>query len=193
MRPRASNRATAGLLLAALVLGLWPITHPGVRAEPPEPRGYRMDDYRAPTPATVPGGTALDTSAAQRLWKDGGAVWIDVLASPHRPANLPSSALWLPVPRREIPGSVWLPDVGRGEINAKLEAYFRTNLEQATKARRDAPVVFYCLANCWMSWNAAKRAASWGYTRVFWFRDGTDGWKAAGLPLAAGAPVPGYR
>ena len=62
-----------------------------------------------------------------------------------------------------------------------------------TKGRRDAPVVFYCLANCWMSWNAAKRAASWGYTRVYWYRDGTDGWEAAGLPLAAAAPVPGYR
>ena len=135
----------------------------------------------------------LDTPAAQLLWKAGGAAWIDVLAAPQRPANLPASAVWLPVPHRDIPGSVWLPDVGHGVLSAKLEAYFRTNLDQLTKHQKDAAVVVYCLANCWMSWNAAKRAASWGYTRVYWYRDGTDGWGAATLPLAIAAPVPGYR
>ena len=134
MRARATRRAIAGL-----VLGVLSVANPGVRAEPPpEPQGYRTDNYRAPTPATVAGGTALDTSAARQLWKDGGAVWIDVLAAPHRPANLPASAVWLPVPRRDIPGSFWLPDVGRGELNAKLEAYFRTNLDRVAKGRRDA-------------------------------------------------------
>jgi PQQ-dependent catabolism-associated CXXCW motif protein len=88
---------------------------------------------------------------------------------------------------------VWLPDVGRGELNSQLEFYFRTNLEWATHGRRDTPVIFYCLADCWMSWNATKRAASWGYTQVFWYRDGTDGWAAANLPLAPAEAVPGYR
>ena len=90
-------------------------------------------------------------------------------------------------------GSFWLPDVGRGELDAKLEGYFRTNLDRVAKGRRNAAVVFYCLANCWMSWNAAKRAASWGYMRVYWYRDGTDGWEAAKLPLAAASPVPGFQ
>jgi PQQ-dependent catabolism-associated CXXCW motif protein len=54
-------------------------------------------------------------------------------------------------------------------------------------------VVFYCLADCWMSWNAAKRAAAWGYTRVYWYRDGTDGWAAAKLPLVEAQPVPETR
>ncbi len=185
MSKAATGRAIAGLMLVVLS-----VAGPGVRAEPPEPQGYRMDNYRAPTPATVAGGAALDTPRARQLWKDGGAVWIDVLGAPHRPANLPASAVWLPVPRRDIPGSLWLPDIGRGEISDKLEAYFHTNLEQATKGRRDAPVVFYCLANCWMSWNAAKRAASWGYRHVYWYRDGTDGWEAVKLPLAIATPVP---
>lgn len=189
MRARATRRAIAGLVLGVLL-----VANTGVRAAPPpEPQGYRTDNYRAPTPATIAGGTALDTSAARQLWKDGGAVWIDVLAAPHRPANLPASAVWLPVPRRNIPGSFWLPDIGRGELDAKLEAYFRTNLDRVAKGRRDARVVFYCLANCWMSWNAAKRATSWGYTRVYWYRDGTDGWEAAKLPLTAAEPVPGSQ
>jgi hypothetical protein len=31
---------------------------------------------------------------------------------------------------------------------------------------------FYCLADCWMSWNAAKRALSLGYSNVAWYREG---------------------
>jgi PQQ-dependent catabolism-associated CXXCW motif protein len=160
-------------------------------AQPPEPEGYRMDDYRAPTPRTVAGGIVLDTDAAHRLWKSGAAVWIDVLPTPRRPANLPASALWMPLPHRDIPGSLWLPDIGRGALSPELETYFREHLEAATSGRRDAPVVFYCLADCWMSWNAAKRAASWGYTRVYWYRDGTDGWDAAKLPMADAETVAG--
>jgi PQQ-dependent catabolism-associated CXXCW motif protein len=41
---------------------------------------------------------------------------------------------------------------------------------------------------CWMSWNAAKRAVALGYARVHWYPDGTDGWAAAGLPLAEARP-----
>src|ERR1700747_1637350 len=62
-------------------------------AQSPEPEGYRMDDYRAPTPATVAGAVVLDTDTAHQLWKSGEAVWIDVLPAPRRPANLPQSAV----------------------------------------------------------------------------------------------------
>jgi rhodanese-related sulfurtransferase len=40
-----------------------------------------------------------------------------------------------------------------------------------------------------MSWNAAKRAVSWGYTAVYWYRDGTDGWEAAKLPVENAEPA----
>jgi PQQ-dependent catabolism-associated CXXCW motif protein len=183
-----ATRAVVGLVLSTLLVG-----NPAGPVAAPEPPGYRMEDYRAPTPATVGGGTTLDTMAAQKLWEKERAVWIDVLAAPRRPENLPASAVWLPVPRRDIPGSLWLPEVGRGELNSELEAYFRTNLERSTNGRRETPVVFYCRADCWMSWNATKRAASWGYTHVYWYRDGTDGWAAANLPLAPAEAVPGYR
>jgi len=35
-----------------------------------------------------------------------------------------------------------------------------------------------------MNWNAAKRALALGYTGAQWYRDGTDGWESAGLPIA---------
>jgi len=179
-------RADPGLIL---VLGL--VCMLTVGARPLEPQGYRMDDYRTPTPETVAGGVVLDTDAAYELWKSGSAVWIDVLPAPRRPANLPISALWMPVPHHDIPDSLWLPDIGRGALSPELETYFRDHLEAATRGQRDTAIVFYCLADCWMSWNAAKRAAAWGYTRVYWYPDGTDGWEAAKLPLAETEPVPG--
>jgi PQQ-dependent catabolism-associated CXXCW motif protein len=173
-----------------LVLALGVMSSLASHAQPPEPDGYRMDDYRAPTPNTVAGGVVLDTDAARTLWESGSAAWIDVLPAPRRPANLEASALWMPLPHRVIPGSLWLPDIGRGSLSPELERYFRDHLESVSRSRRDTPIVLYCQANCWMSWNATKRAASWGYTRVYWYRDGTDGWASAKLPMTTVEPVP---
>jgi PQQ-dependent catabolism-associated CXXCW motif protein len=156
---------------------------------PPEPVGYRTGDYRSAVPATVDGKAALTTDQAAALWRDHAAVFIDTLPQPPRPAGLPAATIWRPRPRHDIPGSIWLPDTGYGELPAFMETYFEDNLQDATRGDRSRRVVFYCLANCWMSWNAARRAASLGYTQVDWYADGTDGWAAAGLPLELRDPV----
>ena len=160
-------------------------------ANVPEPSGYRLDDYRAPVPATVTGASAIDTVEAETLWREHRALFVDVLPAPRRPEKLPADALWKPLPRRDIPGSLWLPDVGRGALSTEFEAYFRENLERVTKGDKAAPLVIYCLADCWMSWNATKRAFSYGYTRLYWYRDGTTGWEAAALPTEEATPAPG--
>ncbi|HEX7968321.1 MAG TPA: PQQ-dependent catabolism-associated CXXCW motif protein [Stellaceae bacterium] len=157
-------------------------------AEPPD---YRMDDYRAPVPATVAGGNAIGTDEAKRLWQEKRAVFVDVLPAPRRPEGLRPDAIWKPLPRNDIPGSLWLPDVGRGALGTEIEAYFRDNLARATAGDKAVPLVLYCLADCWMSWNATRRAASWGYTQLYWYRDGTTGWEAAGLPTAEATPAAG--
>jgi PQQ-dependent catabolism-associated CXXCW motif protein len=51
-------------------------------------------------------------------------------------------------------------------------------------------IVVYCQANCWMSWNAAKRILSYGYTNVAWYPDGTDGWERVNLPTVESQPEP---
>jgi PQQ-dependent catabolism-associated CXXCW motif protein len=89
-----------------------------------------------------------------------------------------------------IAGAHWLPNVGYGVLSPQFEDYFRTRLEQLTGGDRAKPVVFFCLKDCWMSWNAAKRARAWDYTTVVWFRDGTDGWQDAGRELVKVEPVP---
>jgi PQQ-dependent catabolism-associated CXXCW motif protein len=155
---------------------------------PDELDGYRLDDYRAPTPATVAGRAAIDTAAVHRLWQSHAAAFIDVLPAPRRPDGLPAGAVWAPKPHRDIPGSIWLPDVGRGALTPRLEAWFRAGLERASEGDHKAPLVFYCLAECWMSWNAAKRAIAWGYDAALWYADGNDGWAAAGFPIAEAIP-----
>lgn len=150
----------------------------------PEPDGYRMGQYRAPVPATLTGATVLDTEGARALWQAREAVFVDVLPSPPRPDNLPAGTIWQPPSRDTIPGATWLPNVGFGELAPETDAYARTNLERLTGGDPDRAVVFFCLADCWMSWNAARRAVvEYGLRRVNWYPLGTDGWEAAGLPL----------
>jgi PQQ-dependent catabolism-associated CXXCW motif protein len=157
---------------------------------PLEPQGYRMDDYRAATPATLHGAEVLTTESAHALWVKRDAAFIDVLPRPPRPSGLPASTIWHPKPRSDIPGSMWLPDTGYGALAPEMEAYFERGLARASADDRDHALVFYCLENCWMSWNAAKRATTLGYTHVAWYRDGTDGWEAHGFPTEVRDPEP---
>ena len=154
-----------------------------------EPDGFRSDEYRAPVPDGLAGARTVDTAGAEDLWRAGNAVFIDVLPKPPKP-KLPPGTVFRQPPRDHIPGSIWLPDVGYGELSDEMAGYFRTELERAVEGDLSRTVVFYCLADCWMSWNAAKRAMAWGYTDVVWYPEGTDGWTFEGLPTEVGVPVP---
>lgn len=155
-----------------------------------EPPGYRMQDYKAPTPATLAGARVLSTTAAQALWQAHAAVFIDVLPQPPRPKGLPPGTLWQPPPRRDIPGSIWLPDVGYGALAAVMQDWFARKLAAASDGTHERLLVFYCLAGCWHSWNAARRALALGYRRVAWYPGGTDDWAAAGFALEPRTPEP---
>jgi PQQ-dependent catabolism-associated CXXCW motif protein len=157
---------------------------------PPEPDGYRTENYRSSVPATLKGARVLTTDEAEALWKAKSAAFIDVLPYPPKPKNLPPGTIWREKPRLNIPGSIWLPDTGYGEIAAVTEDYLRRGLERASGGDRGKLLVFYCLADCWMSWNAAKRALAWGYANVAWYPEGTDGWTMLDLPVAESKPEP---
>ena len=155
-------------------------------AGPPEPDGYRLDDYRAPVPETVAGGEVLHLEQMQAVAGSPDVLLIDVLPAPRRPDGMRPEMPWLPAPHRSLPGAVWWPDVGRGALAPAHEAVFRSRLQAVGP---DRLMVFFCLSDCWMSWNAAKRAARFGY-RVAWFPEGVDRWEAAGLPTTSIAPEP---
>lgn len=157
-------------------------------AQPAEPEGYRLSDYRAPTPQTLQGAQVISTEEAEVLWREGVAIFIDVLPQAPRPQNLPADTIWRGRQRQNIPGSLWLPNTGFGDLAASTEAYFRAGLEKASGGDYQRPLVIYCDRDCWMSWNAAKRAVSYGYSNIIWYPDGVEGWAAAGLPLEATTP-----
>ena len=154
-----------------------------------EPDSYRQSDYRAPTPATLKGARVLTTDEAAAMWRAGDAAFIDVLPQAPRPKNLPADVVWRDKPRFDIPGSLWLPDTGYGELASVMMDYFRRGLDKALGGGK-RPLVFYCLKDCWMSWNAAKRALVLGYANVAWYPEGSDGWAATGLPLEKRMPEP---
>jgi PQQ-dependent catabolism-associated CXXCW motif protein len=154
----------------------------------PEPAEYRMENYKAPVPATLKGAKVVTTQEAIALWKSKAAVFVDVLAHDPKPANLPEGTIWKEKVREDIPGSVWLANVGYGVINKETEAYYRKGLTDLLGDDKNRKVLFYCMENCWMSWNAARRAVEWGYKSVLWYPLGTDGWAAAGQPTRKNEP-----
>lgn len=164
--------------LAALLLAS--LTHPAAAAD--EPADYRMDHYRGPVPETLVGAEVVGDARAHEVWQQGETAFIDVLPRPPKPAGLPKGTIWREKPRHSIPGAIWLPNVGYGAIHETTHAYFKAGLVEATDGDLNHPVLFFCLAECWMSWNAAKRALEYGYTRVLWYPEGTDGWAFEDFP-----------
>src|ERR1700712_189758 len=175
--------------LARLIVALLILTVPACAQEnPPEPEGYRTDNYRSPVPATLAGARVLATEQAEATWRAGKAVFVDVLPRPPKPPNLPEGTVWRDRPRFNIPGSIWLPDTGYGKLAPSTEDYLRRGIERAAGSNKTTLLVLYCQENCWMSWNAAKRVLSYGYSNVAWYPDGTEGWDRAGLPVEESQP-----
>ena len=182
-------RRLAMLLAAAALLAAAPAEPPPAEP-PPEPSDYRAEQYGAPTPATLRGARVLSAAEAHVLWADHAAVFVDVLPLVPRPANLPAGTIWHQRPHEGIPGSLWLPDTGYGALAPAMQSYLEQGLSEATNGDRDQTLVIYCKPDCWMSWNAAKRALALGYTHVDWYPDGVFGWQAAGYPVEVRAPRP---
>lgn len=148
--------------------------------------GYRSTVYRSPTPTFSDDAQTIDPSQLLDLQKKNPhLLLIDVYSNP-----------WLrgqfirPEVRENLPKSIWLANCGEGTLSKEWMAYCVKNLEQATANNKAHPIVFYCRSDCWLGWNAAKRAHALGYNNLYWLRDGTEGWEQAGLPLEKSLPVP---
>ena len=181
---RRRTKGKISILAATLLFSALPASAGPVE----EPVGYRNEDYRAPVPETLKGARVVTTEQAEVLWKTKKAVFFDVMPNTPRPANLPEGTIWKDKERRDIPGSIWLANVGYGEINAETAAYFKAGIEAQIGTDKARPILFYCMTDCWMSWNAAKRAVEWGFGAVIWYPLGSDGWEKAGLPLEEKRP-----
>jgi len=111
------------------------------------------------SPLSVAGAISIDATEAKQLFDDG-VVFVDVRDISSRDYGY-------------IPDSVFLD----------LELSFT---EEALSAliKRDEPVVIYCAGHrCLRSSKAVENALSWGFTNVYYFRNGFTAWKVAGYPF----------
>lgn len=152
--------------------------------------GYRIDRQRAPTPDDIPPPARRASAEEARMLMANGASAIDVLGAAQSHYDELDGTWLVSRQRQSLPGATWLPEVGRGTLTSEMDAYFRDNLDRLSNGDKSRPVLVFCVADCWMSWNAAQRAASYGYRNVHWFREGTDGWRELDWPLEPVDPVP---
>jgi rhodanese-related sulfurtransferase len=120
--------------------------------------GYASELVDA-TPLSVDGATTVDAAAAKQLF-DREAAFVDL-----RKENVWNSG--------RVPGAVWL-DFQNGFTQEALLA----------EVDKDEAIVFYCSGvRCPRSAQAATKALAWGYSSVYYFRDGFPAWKQAGYPI----------
>ncbi len=188
----ARNRLSGALAACLIVLGLgvFPVT---TNADPLHDHidpvtGYRTERYQAAVPDTPPVGKRVWIDDIDQLVAQEKAVLVDV--SPITGAGYdPATGRWRnSKPHDSLPGAVWLPEVGRGVIDANVERFFRQELARLSGGDKAHPLIIFCHADCWMSWNTMKRAGRLGYTRLYWFPEGTDGWRDWDRKLVAIEP-----
>jgi PQQ-dependent catabolism-associated CXXCW motif protein len=150
-----------------------------------------MEAYRQPTPASLRGARVVTPEEAFAIWRGREAVFIDVMPRAPKPDGLAPGTVWRETPHLTIPGAAWLPNVGYGRLAAATDDYFRRSLEALTAGDKTRPLLFFCLPDCWMSWNAAKRAREdYGYAEVIWFPQGAGGWVFPEAGLVEATPHP---
>jgi len=148
-------------------------------------QGYRIAWLRSPTPETVEGARTLSVKQLEHLLhSEPTALLLDVLP-------LTWMGIWVETePHHSLPGAVWLPNVGRAELDPLWDGYLDQNLERLTGGDKRHPLIVFCRADCWYSWNAVRRLVRRGYSDIYWYRLGTDGWLEAGHRLTDIDPEP---
>lgn len=120
---------------------------------------YAEQPMAQESPVSVDGATTVNTVEAKELF-DAGVVFIDVRQNSDWDAG-------------RVPGAVHI------DLNKDLSA---ETLGQA--AKKDQKIVVYCNGPlCMRSSKAGVKAVAWGFTNVFYFRDGFPAWEAASFPV----------
>ena len=107
------------------------------RSRSPRPIAWKSTPRRCRR--HLQGARVATTKEAEKLWRERGAIFVDVLPRPPKPKDLPAGTLWHEPPHSDIPGSVWLADVGYGGLTPEMEAWYRDTLAEATGGDAVAP------------------------------------------------------
>ncbi|WP_232280932.1 rhodanese-like domain-containing protein [Novosphingobium nitrogenifigens] len=185
------RRVLAGaMLLAGVAFGVRASAMEASTQELPlfDRLGFRATRYRAvidraPTPAI-----SMPLDRALRLHPGKDALFLDVLPAEGGHLDRTSGRWMLAESHDTIPGSLWFPETGRGVVDPLLWSALTARVEAVRHDHPDWPIVVFCRADCWMSWNASRRLARAGVANVFWFAEGIDGWHDAGRALVQVVP-----
>lgn len=114
---------------------------------------------KEPAPETVHGAETVSVEKAKALF-DRGVLFVDVRKNKDWDAG-------------RIPGAEHLES---------KKAFTEAALGEL--APKDGEVVLYCNGpKCHRSYNSTVKAVGWGYSKVYYFRDGFPGWQSAGFPV----------
>lgn len=113
----------------------------------------------AVSPTEIDGATTIDAATAKQFF-DRGVTFIDV--------------------RKD---SDWKAGRVPGAVHLELKKVFSEE-ELAKVAPKDGELVFYCNGEkCMRSSKATAMAVAWGYSKVYYFRDGFPAWEASGYAI----------
>ncbi len=156
-----------------------------------DPRtGYRIARHRAPSPVDIPPPARPVTAREVQELIGRGAILLDVFSALQSPYDALNGRWLVAKARMSLPGATWLPQTGLGVLSDPLKRYLTSRLQDLSAGDVTRPIVVFCIADCWMSWNAAQRITKLGYRKVYWFRHGTDGWLDNGGKLTPVWPLP---
>ena len=111
------------------------------------------------SPMTVAGAKTVTAAEAKALF-DKGSIFLDVR----------SDKDW---------GAGRIPDAIHIELKKKFN-----EASMGKEIKKNDAVVIYCNGeSCMRSSKASAKAVGWGYSKVYYFRDGFPAWKAAGYPV----------
>ncbi len=143
----------------------------------PEPAGFYQGAMHGYTPNGVAGGTTIGTVGLAKLIAAEHPLLLDVAEKDRKPPSMDKDMIWLPS-HRSIPGAVFLQEGGKGIAASAYADAFKTRVAALTGGNKAKPIVTFCHPDCWGSWNAAKRLIGDGYTKVYWYPEGVEGWQA---------------
>ena len=111
------------------------------------------------SPMVIEGAKTVTTEEAKKLFDDG-VLFIDV--------------------RKD-------KDWNAGRVSDAVQLNIKTKLSEESmlaEMKKGDPVVIYCNGEkCMRSSKACKKAVEWGFTNVYYYRDGFPAWKNAGYPV----------
>lgn len=148
--------------------------------------GMRVERYQAPLAEDIPGPVQVADFAGLLRLRAAGALLVDVYSLQNNRFDELDGSWEVRKPRLSLPGAIWLPETGRGTLAEGIADYLEARLAEHAVGR---PVVVFCNADCWMSWNAAQRVAALGY-ETWWWPLGVHGWTDEGLELVLVKPLP---